>query len=63
MDVVVDGRKAKVKGSPKTAAELLRSLSIPREEALVRINGKLASDSARISPKDDVRVLRVIFGG
>ncbi len=62
MEITVDGRKASVKGA-KTVGELLSSLKLNGEEVLVKVNGKLAPDSAPISTKDKVKIMRVIFGG
>ena len=64
MGILVDGRKAgvKVKGAA-SVGELLSLLSLSREETLVKVNGKLAPDTAKIKSTDEVKVLRVIFGG
>jgi len=62
MEILLDGRKKRVKAA-KSVAGLLSSLGLSSEEALVKVNGKLAPDSAPISPKDKVKVMRVIFGG
>ena len=62
MEITVDGRKKRVNAA-KSVGELLAALSINREEALVKVNGRLAPDSAEISGKDDVKVMRIIFGG
>lgn len=44
-------------------ASLLSGLGLSREETLVKINGKLASDGRKIRQNDQVKVIRVIFGG
>lgn len=62
MTITVDGRKTKA-ASAATVAELLSSLSLNGEEVLVKVNGKLAPNGAAISPKDEIKVMRVIFGG
>lgn len=62
MEITVDGRKASVKGA-KTVGELLSQLKLNGEEVLVKVNGKLAPDAAPVCPKDEVKIMRVIFGG
>jgi len=63
MKLTLDGKPAKIASLPSTVAELLAALKVNPEEALVKVNGKLAPNSARISAKDEVKVMRVIFGG
>ena len=64
MKISVDGRKVNVKVNGATSvSELLSALSLSREETLVKVNGKLAPDSTKIKDTDEVKVLRVIFGG
>lgn len=62
MEITVDGRKTKV-AKASNVAELLSQLKLNSEEVLVKVNGGLAPDGAKISPKDEVKVMRVIFGG
>ena len=62
MDVIVDGKKTKAK-SASSVAELLSSLSLNGEEVLVKVNGKLAPNGMKIAATDEVKVMRVIFGG
>ena len=62
MEITVDGRKVRIR-SASTVADLLGALKLNPEETLVKVNGKLAPGGKRISPKDSVRVMRVIFGG
>ncbi len=65
MKLTLDGKPAKIPAGKKaaTVAELLAALGVNAEEALVKVNGKLAPNNAKILPKDDVKVMRVIFGG
>jgi len=62
MEILLDGRKTKVKDA-KSVGDLITALCINNEEVLVKVNGKLASDGTKISAKDYVKVMRVIFGG
>jgi sulfur carrier protein ThiS len=62
MKVEVDGRKADAKGA-KSVKELLTCLALNSEEVLVKVNGKLAPDSQKLSAKDEVKIMRIIFGG
>lgn len=61
MELLVDGRKVKAEG--QTVAELLKFLGLNPEEVLVKVNGKLAPNGAKIADGDEVKVMRVIFGG
>lgn len=62
MEVLVDGRKTRAPAAA-TVAELLSALKLNGEEVLVKVNGRLAPNGAAISPKDEVKIMRVIFGG
>ena len=62
MEITVDGRKTSVLRA-KTVGGLLLSLRLNGEEVLVKVNEKLAANSAQISQKDEVKIMRVIFGG
>jgi len=61
MEVLLDGRKRKASGS--TVRGIVESLGLSPEETLVKVNGRLASDGTKVCPKDEVKVMRVIFGG
>lgn len=62
MELVLDdeGREMEFSG---TLAELLNTLGIMREEAVVRVNGKLAPETRKVKPQDKIEVIRVVFGG
>lgn len=62
MEITLDGRRVKAKNAA-TVAQLVSSLKLNREEVLVKLNGKLAADGQKISRGDEVKVMRVIFGG
>ena len=62
MEVSVDGRKTRVKNTD-TVGGIVSLLKLNGEEVLVKVNGKLAADSAGISEKDEIKIMRVIFGG
>jgi sulfur carrier protein ThiS len=62
MKITLDGRKTTVKNASSVGG-LVQQLKLNNEEVLVKVNGKLAADGAKISPKDEVKVMRVIFGG
>jgi sulfur carrier protein ThiS len=62
MKITLDGRKTTVKNASSVGG-LVQQLKLNNEEVLVKVNGKLAADGAEISPKDEVKVMRVIFGG
>jgi sulfur carrier protein ThiS len=62
MEILLDGRKVKA-AKAQDVRQLLARLSLNSEEVLVKVNGKLAPDSLKIVPKDEVKIMRVIFGG
>ena len=62
MEITVDGRKTKA-NCASTVGGLLAELGLNGEEVLVKVNGKLAPNGMEISTKDEVKVMRVIFGG
>lgn len=62
MKVTVDGRGREVKGAA-TVGGLIAALKLNNEEVLVKVNGKLAPNGMKLSQKDEVKVMRVIFGG
>ncbi len=62
MEILLDGKRMKT-GNAATVSELVASLGLNCEEVLVKVNGKLAPDAAKISRGDEVKVMRVIFGG
>jgi len=55
-------RKEKV-GSEETASSLLSRLGINRETVLVRVSGKMVSDSEKILPGMRVEIISIISGG
>lgn len=62
MQIILDGREKSIRHS-SSIAELLKKLEVRREEVVVKLNGKLAPETAQISSKDKVEIIRVIFGG
>lgn len=62
MKVTLDGKKVAA-GKAASVGELLAGLKVSTEEALVKVNGKLSPESTVLSAKDEVKVIRVIFGG
>ena len=62
MKVIVDGRERKVRHRGDVSS-LLKKLKVMREEAVVKVNGRLVPDTRTLSDSDDVEVIRVVFGG
>lgn len=62
MQLILDGREKDVnhKGS---IAKLLKKLNIRREEVVIKVNDNLAPETAEVSEKDRIEIIRVIFGG
>lgn len=42
---------------------LLKELKVMREEVVVKINGKLAPETAIVKSGDKVEIIKVVFGG
>jgi sulfur carrier protein ThiS len=62
MHLIVDGKKKPVTHRGDIAS-LLRKLKLRREEVVVKLNGRLAPETAAVGARDRVEVLRVVFGG
>lgn len=63
MIIKVDGKHVRIAFSKGTVSTILSRLRIPREEVLVKVNGKLAPEDAELLPKDKVEIIKVVFGG
>ncbi len=62
MRLFVDGRRSGPAHGGDVSS-LLKKLGIRREEAVVKVNGRLVPDTALVGGKDTVEVVRVVFGG
>jgi len=62
MKLILDGRAKKVSHKGNLAS-LLKKLGVRREEVVVKVNGRLAPDTAEPEEKDTIEVIKVIFGG
>lgn len=62
MELTVDGRKTNAR-PVSTVGELILALKLNGEEVLVKVNGKLAPNGMKIAATDEIKVMRVIFGG
>jgi sulfur carrier protein ThiS len=62
MELVFDNRTRRM-DFDGTLAALLRELNVMREEVVVKVNGKLAPETAAIRPSDRVEIIKVVFGG
>ncbi len=63
MKLMLDGRKAKQIKFSGSVASLLKKIGVRREEVVVKLNGRLAPETASVGASDKVEVLRVVFGG
>lgn len=63
MQITVNGKRAKKAVAAATCFELLKKLSLSREECIVKVNGTPASDGQKLLPNDKVEVIRIVFGG
>ncbi len=62
MKVTIDNKTKSIKFSG-TVNDLLRKEKIRREEVVVKVNGKLAPETTKVSNKDKLEIITVIFGG
>jgi len=62
MELIVDSEKKKLQYSGSVSS-LLKKLGVMREEVIVKVNGKLAPETAEVGAKDKVEVIKVVFGG
>ncbi len=63
LNIRLDGRPKKVKGTAATITELLALLSLSPQEALVRVDGKIRPEAFPLGVKSKIEVIRVVFGG
>ena len=63
MNIILNGQKKKCSFRGGEAISLLSSLSLRSEEVLVKVNGSIVPEDAQISIKDEVEVIKVVFGG
>ena len=62
MLVKIGSEKKKVKYSGD-ARGLLRLLGVQKETVIVAKNGKIVPESENVSEKDEIELIKVIFGG
>ena len=62
MELIID-KKQKTITFNGTITTLLKSLSVMREEVVVKVNGKLAPETKTVSADDKVEIIKVVFGG
>ena len=63
MDIILNGQKKKCAFKGGEVVSFLSSLSLRSEEVLVKVNGSLVPEDAQISTKDEVEIIKVVFGG
>ena len=62
MELIVDAQKKQMRYTGSVSS-LLKKLGVMREEVIVKVNGKLAPETAEVGAKDKVEVIKVVFGG
>ena len=62
MKLFLDGRLKKLNHAG-TVSALLKKLKVSREEVVVKLNGRLAPETASVLTSDKVEVIKVVFGG
>ncbi len=61
MRVTVEGEEVDFQG--ESVEDLLSQLSINRETVLVKVNGELTPETARLEKGDSVEILEVVSSG
>ena len=59
----LDGKKIRITKIPKNGLELMNSLKISPQEALLKINGRVRPEGTALRAHDKIEIIRVIFGG
>ena len=62
MELIANGKKRRIsfKG---TASSLIRKLNLREEAVVVKVNGKLVPENAKLSGNETVEIIKVVFGG
>lgn len=63
MKVYIEKDDKKVSADAKTVRELLGKLKINPVTVLVVRNSEMVTEGAKLSPKDEVKILSVVSGG
>ena len=62
MELLLDNKSTEMEFNG-TVSTLLKDLKVMREEVVIKINGRLAPETAMIMPDDRVEIVKVVFGG
>ena len=62
MNLIFDNQKKSMQFEG-TVSELLLQLGASREEVVIKVNGKLAPETATVGQEDSVEIIKVVFGG
>ena len=62
MQLIINNKKEDIEFTG-TAAALLKLRNIRREEVVIKINGKLAPETMKLSNTDSLEIIKVVFGG
>lgn len=62
MKLILDGIHKDIDHSGPVC-QLLKALGIRREEVVVKVNGEVSPETADVGKKDQVEIIRVVFGG
>ncbi len=62
MQLILDSKEQQMQFEG-SITNLLKELNVSREEVVVKINGKLAPETAKVGKADKVEVIKVVFGG
>lgn len=62
MDIYLDNKPTGIEFRGAVSG-LLKELKVMREEVVIKINGKLAPETALVKEGDKVEIIKVVFGG
>ncbi|MFH2106429.1 MAG: MoaD/ThiS family protein [Candidatus Micrarchaeota archaeon] len=62
MKLSIDNKTKSVKFSG-TVSNILKKEKIRREEVIIKVNGKLVPETAKVTDRDKVEIITVVFGG
>ena len=62
MELILDNQRKEMEFDG-TIISLLKDLKVMREEVVIKVNGKLAPETKKLTKSDKVEIIKVVFGG
>jgi sulfur carrier protein ThiS len=63
MEILLDGKKIRIRKKFKTFLELLDELKISKQTTIIKVNGKITLPENPIPKNGSIELIRVVFGG